>query len=363
MNYNELLDKIIEKQRKNVKKIGVKFPYNDVDGEFQIVPDYAWTNGFYPGLLWLAYLASREEIFKTTAISLEERLDGVINSFTMAGHDVGFIWLLSSGINYKQNKNEDSRTRLLNMATYLAGRFNIAGNYIRAWDGDLEIRPKQAIIDCMMNLPLLFWASRELKDPRFSHIAKAHAETVIKHFIDEDGAVRHICCFNPETGEFIESMGGQGYSNTSAWSRGASWAIYGFAMMYRYTKCEKYLEVSKKVAKFFIENIKEDYVPAWDFRAPNNDVKDSSAGAIAASGLLEIFTHTNDIYYKEEAEKIVSALAQNCMTGEEREAVLDKATAHLPVNENVEVGLIYADYYFTEAVYKLAMDEYSLPWE
>ena len=170
-------------------------------------------------------------------------------------------------------------------------------------------------------------------------------------------------CFNPETGEFIESMGGQGYSETSAWSRGASWAIYGFAMMYRYTNCEKNLEVSKKVAKFFIESIKEDYVPAWDFRAPNNDIKDSSAGAIAASGLLEIYAHTNDIYYKEEAEKIVTALAEKCMTGEEREAVLDKATAHLPVNENVEVGLIYADYYFTEAVYKLAMDEYSLPWE
>ena len=363
MNYKEILDQVLKKQRRNVEKIGAEFPYNDVAGKFKMVADSAWTNGFYPGLLWLSYLASGEEIFKTTAISLEEKLDNVINSFTMAGHDVGFIWLLTSGIHYSQDKNEESRRRLINMATYLAGRFNIAGNYIRAWDGALEVRPKQAIIDCMMNLPLLFRAGRELNDPRFSHIAKAHAETVLKHFIDEDGAVRHICCFNPETGEFIEIMGGQGYAPDSAWSRGAAWAIYGFAMMYRYTKCEKYLEASKKVAKFFIENIKDDYVPAWDFRAPNNEVKDSSAGAIAASGMLEIFVHTNDVYYKEEAEKIISALAQNCMLGMDREAVLDKATAHFPVNENVEVGLIYADYYFTEAVYKLAKEDYSLPWE
>ena len=362
MNYKKLLDDIVDKQRKNVKKIGGQFPYNDIDGEFKIVPDHAWTNGYYPGLLWLSYLTSGEEMFRDIAVKLEEKLDGVINSFKMPGHDVGFVWLLSSGICYKNNENEDSKRRLLNMATYLAGRFNIVGNYIRAWDGVLEVRPKQAIIDCTMNLPLLFWASEVTGDPRFGHIAKAHAETVLKYFIDEDGAVRHICCFDPENGDFIEAMGGQGYAFDSAWSRGASWAIYGLAMVYRYTNDEKYLDVAKKVAEFFVKNIKEDYIPAWDFRAPNNDIKDTSAGAIAASGMLEIYAHTNDVYYKEQAEKIITALAENCMLGMDRQAVLDKATAHLPANENIEVGLIYADYYFMEAVYKLAKEDYSLLW-
>lgn len=363
MNYNDLLGKIIKKQKINIAKTGADFPYNDVSGKFEIAPISSWTNGFYPGILWLSYFASGDEAFKNVAVLLEEKLDIIIESFKLPAHDVGFVWLLTSGIHYKLNKNDKSKMRLLKMANYLASRFNIKGQFIRAWDGEWEKASGVAIIDCMMNIPLLLWASKETKDPRFSHIAKAHADTTIKYFIDRDGAVRHQCFFNPENGEFIEALGGQGYSQTSAWSRGAAWAIYGFAMMYRYTKCERYLEASKKVAEFFIKNIQEDYVPVWDFRAPNKGVKDTSAGAIAASGMLEIFVHTDDAYYKEQAEKILIALSENYMTDDTREAVLDKATAFFGANENVEVGLIYADYYFTEAVYKLAREDYSLPWE
>lgn len=365
MDYKKLLQKIIEKERKNALQIGVAFPYNETNGVFATVPSNAWTNGYYPGLMWLSYLASGEEIFKDNAIKLEEKLDEVINSFTMPGHDVGFVWLLSSGIHNTIEKNQDSRRRLLNMASYLAGRFNIKGNYIRAWDcedGNVEI-PMRAIIDCMMNIPLLFMASDITGDPRYSHIAKAHADTTIKYFIDFDGAVRHVCRFNPHTGEFIEAIGGQGYSPVSSWSRGASWAIYGFAMAYRYTSDKKYLETAIKVAKFFVSNIQGDFVPAWDFRAPNKEIKDTSAGAIAASGLIEIYSHTKDEYYKNQAEKIIASLSENCMSPEDSQSILQRATAFLGANENVEAGLIYADYYFTEAVYKLASGNLNPPWE
>ncbi len=365
MDYKKLLQNILDTEEKNAIEIGVDFPYNETNGVFDKVSPSAWTNGYYPGLMWLSYLASGKEIFKETAIKLEEKLDEVINSFTMPGHDVGFVWLLSSGIHNIEEANPKSRIRLLNMATYLAGRFNIKGNYIRAWeceDGNTEV-PTRAIIDCMMNIPLLFVASAITGDPRFSHIAIAHADTTMKHFIDSDGAVRHICRFNPQTGEFMDSIGGQGYSPVSSWSRGASWAIYGFAMAYRYTHNKEYLETAKKVAKFFVSQIQDDYIPAWDFRAPNKETKDSSAGAIAASGMLEIYFHTKDDYYKEQAEKIIISLSENCMSPKDSQSILQRATAFFGANENVEVGLIYADYYFTEAVYKLASEDLSLPWE
>lgn len=366
MDYKALLEKIVEKEIANAKKYGAQFIYNDPNGEFQVHSyPYFWTGGYYPGLLWLTYNASGEEILRDTAIELENKLDKWIADFKMPEHDVGFVWLLSAGAHQKYEKNADSRRRLMSMANYLAGRFNINSRTIRAWDGDYGDKFVQtlAIIDCMMNIPLLFTASNTLGDPRYSHIAKAHADTVLKHFIDEDGAVRHICRFNTETGEYIESIGGQGYGPKSCWSRGASWAIYGFAMAYRYTGDRKYLEASKKAAKFFLSQIKEDYVPAWDFRAPNKEVKDASAGAIAASGLLEIYFHTKDAYYKSEAEKIVTALYEKCWHADTHDSLLGRCTAFLPVGDNIEVGLIYGDYYYAEAVKKLATGDYSLPWE
>ena len=279
---------------------------------------------------------------------------------------MGFVWLLSSGIHYKINKNGDSKRRLLQMAYYLAGRFNINGRFIRAWDSDdgNEENIGIAIIDCMMNLPLLFWASNEIGDPRFSHIAKAHADTVSKYFIDDDGAVRHICRFDQNTGEFIKAKGGQGYSETSAWSRGAAWAIYGFAMAYKYTNEEKYLDISKKVCKFFVSQLDNDCVPAWDFRADNKNIKDASAGAIAASGMIELARYTGDNSYKCHAENIINGICEHCVCFDaSRQAIVTKSTANLPANENVEVGIIYGDYYFAEAVLKLNDDKYSILWE
>ena len=364
--YREILIKIVDKTRKNVGVIGTDFPYNDKDGRYICEKLEAWTNGYWPGLLWVSYLAQGDKVFKDTAIALEEKLDVVINNFALPAHDVGFVWLLSAGIHYRMDNNKESKRRLLNMANYLAGRFNINGRYIRAWDSEdgNNVVPGLAIIDCMMNIPLLFWASEQTGDPRFAHIAKAHADTVMKHFIDDDGAVRHICRFDQQTGEFIEAIGGQGFSSTSAWSRGAAWAIYGFAMAYRYTSNKKYLEVSEKVSEFFVSQLKDDYVPAWDFRADNTDIKDASAGAIAASGMIELAKQAQNDYYLEQAKKLINGIYRNCACFDDtRQAIVTKCTANLPGNENIEVGLIYGDYYFAEAVLKLTDEKYTLLWQ
>lgn len=365
--YKDVLNKIIEKEKKNADRIGTNFPYNEINGVFEYVPIEAWTNGYWSGMLWQLYLESGYEKFKDIAEKQEEMLDEIIAYDRLPGHDVGFVWLLIAGQHYKYNKDEQSERRLLQMANNLAGRFNIKGNFIRAWNAPNGTTHALglAIIDCMMNIPLLFWASEITGEPRFSHIAKAHADTVLKHFIDDDGAVRHICKFDPHTGEFIEALGGQGYAPDSAWSRGAAWAIYGFAMAYRYTKETKYLDASKKVADFFMEQVKPDFVPAWDFRAPDTEVKDTSAGAIAASGMLEIANFVDDKdKYISNAKMLLDALIDGYSNlDNDNEAILTRATANHSGNENVEVGLIYADYYFVEALRKLQNDNFDLPWE
>lgn len=362
-----VMQKIIEKTKSNASIIRDKFPYNELDGEYQFEKITAWTNGYWPGLLWQVYDVCKDEELKKVAEQCEANLDVTINQNTVPGHDVGFIWLLTSGQNYKHTKNPESKRRLMQMANYLAGRFNIVGNYIRAWDSEdgNDFFPCLAIIDCTMNLPLLLWASKVTGDPRFSHIAKAHANTVLKYFIDDDGAVRHICKFNPENGEFVEALGGQGYAPDSAWSRGASWAVYGMAMMYRYTNDKKYLEASKKVADFFMNEIKEDYVPSWDFRSDSREIKDTSAGAVTACGMLELSQFVeNGEYYKDCAIKILSAITENYSNlDNQNQAILRCATANKAGEENVEVGLIYADYYYVEAVRRLYLDKYDLPWE
>lgn len=365
--YKNVLTKIIEKEKKNIGRIGTNFPYNEIDGVFRYANLDAWTNGYYGGMLWQLYLESGCEKFKDIAQKQEEMLDELIVFDRLPGHDVGFVWLLIAGQHYKYNKNEQSLRRLLQMANNLAGRFNIKGNFIRAWNAPNGTTHALglAIIDCMMNIPLLFFASEITADPRFAHIAKAHADTVLTYFIDDDGAVRHICKFNPNTGEFIETLGGQGYAPDSAWSRGAGWAIYGFAMAYRYTKDVKYLNASKKVADFFMENVKNDFVPAWDFKAPNKEVKDTSAGAIAAGGMLEIANFVDDKdKYVSNAKRLIDALiADYSNLDNDNEAILRGATANLPGNENIEVGLVYADYYFTETLRKLQNNCFELPWD
>ncbi len=366
MNVEKIVKDISEKATKNANEIGVQFPYNDVTGRYEMQPATFWTSGYYPGLLWQAYNVCNDEKLREVAVELEEKLDEIIFDNTIPGHDVGFVWLLTSGQHYKFNKNEESRRRLIQTATLLAGRFNLAGGFIRAWDGadGDENVPSLAIIDCTMNLPLLFLATEITGDPRFSHIAKAHADTALKYFIDDDGAVRHICRINQYTGEFVEAIGGQGYAKDSAWSRGASWAIYGMAMAYRYTKDERYLEASKKVAEFFINNIQDDFVPAWDFRAPDKEVKDTSAGAIAASGMLELSNFVeNKEYYVTIAEKMLNALYENYSNFDnDSQSMITRATANHSGDENIEVGLIYGDYYFTEAVCKLYNKKFELPW-
>jgi len=356
---NEAWEKVHIKVKKTSEKIGAAFPHASVNGSYQLEAPSWWTAGFWPGLLWLLYRETKENSFKEIAEQCEEKLDRVITDYYKLDHDMGFMWTLTSVARYKLLGEEDSKRRALLVANLLMGRFNSEGNYIRAWNPwhEGEDNSGWAIIDCLMNLSLLFWASEVTGDPRYQHVAKKHGETVLEHFIRSDGSVHHIVRFDPVTGERVEAIGGQGFSPDSAWSRGTSWAVYGLTLLYKHTQEEKYLLAAKNVSHFFIANLPDDYVPYWDFRLPDNITKhrDSSAGAIAACGLLllsSLVDPSEQRIYKEAGTKILKSLYENYGAWEDvnEDGLILEGTSHYPEGKNIDVPLIYGDYYFVEGL-------------
>ena len=357
----EALEKSLLKIERNMEGIGEHFPHVEYDGIYNDQGASFWTSGFWPGMLWLLYQEKKDENALRLARRLERRLDEVLDGFVTLHHDVGFMWLPSAVIDYKLTGSEEARIRGLKAASHLAGRFNLAGQFIRAWTD--EVNPGSrgwAIIDCMMNIPLLFWASRESKDPRFYHIAKAHADTVLRCFIRPDNTSAHIVSFDPYTGEKIENLGGQGKDGDSAWSRGQAWTIYGMALAYRETGKAEYLTAAKNSADYFLSHLPADQVPYWDFRSEAKDrsVLDSSASACAASGLLEICSLMEDCvereFYYEKALIILKSLYENYADfSEKTQGLIQKGTVNYAKNKHVNVPIIYGDYFFVEALIKL----------
>jgi unsaturated chondroitin disaccharide hydrolase len=359
---DEAWNKALNKTLSNSERIGAEFPHASQGGRYILETPSWWTAGFWPGMLWQLYAGSGEAGLRQLAEQCEARLDDVLNAYEKLDHDLGFMWILTSVASYKLTGNTESRTRALKAANYLMGRFNLKGRYIRAWNPwrEGEDNSGVAIIDCCMNMSLLFWASAETGDPRYRHVAEAHMDTVLEHFIRPDGSVYHIVNFDPHTGEVAEFRGGQGYAPESAWSRGAAWAIYGLALAYHHTGNKDYLYASQKVAHFFLTRLPEDQVPQWDFRAPAEigDLRDSSAGSCAASGLLLLATLVDDVeasVYKTGAERILESLFRNYGTWDnpDEEGLLLHGTSNYPENRNIDVPLIYGDFFYVEALARL----------
>ncbi|MCU6797134.1 glycoside hydrolase family 88 protein [Paenibacillus sp. WQ 127069] len=353
----------VNKVKRTSSRIGDGFPHASVDGVYKLEPASWWTAGFWPGLLWLVYRDTKDEALKQLAESCERQLDQVVTDYYKLDHDIGFMWTLTSLARYKLLGAEDSKRRALFAANLLAARFNVQGNYIRAWNPwrEGEQNAGWAIIDCMMNLPLLHWASVVTGDPRYKHVAVRHANMALEHFIRPDGSVNHIVIFDPETGEKLEVKGGQGYAPDSGWSRGTAWAIYGMSLSYQYTADENYLNAAKRAAHFFLANLPEDHVPHWDFRLPEGvpAYRDTSAGACAACGLLLLSDQVSgqeSALYRKAGERILHSLYVNygAWDSETEEGLIVQGTSHFPEGKNVNVPLIYGDYYFAEGVARLA---------
>ena len=333
-----------------------------------------WTNGFWGGLNHLMYDYTKKECYLKTALRSEEKLDEALLKFDELHHDVGFMWHILSGANYRLRGDRGSRTRNLYVAATLASRYVLEGDFIRAWNA-WGSDPKQnynlSIIDCLMNLPLLYWASEQVRDDRFTRIAMAHADMAMRDHLRPDGSVNHIVEHDRDTGAFVAAHGGQGMAPDSCWSRGAAWALYGFTLSYMHTGEERYLTAAKQVANYFIANVCDDWLPRVDFRAPAEPVMyDSSAGACAACGLIELaklLPENEGGAYMHAAVQMMRAMTEKfCNWDENNDHMLDYGTVRYPVNGDwkaaqVHVSIIYSDYFFTEAILKLLGYEFN-PW-
>lgn len=346
-----------EKVDRMIAELGDKTPHvAGADGKYDDTPMEWWTSGFWAGILWVMYDMTGKEHYKEAAwnwdVKMEERFVQKAQNFH---HDVGFQFLSTAVVKHAITGDADGLRRGLDAANFLASRFNLAGNFLRAWNGD---KVGWSIIDSMMNVSLLFWASETTGDPRYKQIAVRHSETTMKYGVREDGSTNHIISFNPDTGEYIESFGGQGLAPDSTWSRGNSWALHGFANVYRYTGDARFLNEAKRIAHYFITALPDDHVPYWDFRLESLEgmSRDSSAAAIAASGLLEIADAVpagEKRLYADAAERILRSLTENYATWDrpDHEAILLHATGSGTVN--IDTSLIYGDYYYIEALAKL----------
>ncbi|MCM3781375.1 glycoside hydrolase family 88 protein [Neobacillus mesonae] len=351
-----------EKVSVNLRRIGARFPHASQGGIYELSGPEWWTAGFWPGILWLLYGDSGDQQMKAAAEECEGAMDAVLDAYVRLDHDLGFMWTLSSIANYKLTGSEISRIRAMKAANFLAARFNLKGRYIRAWNPWQEGERNEgiAIIDCCMNTPLLFWASRISGDPRYAHIAKAHMDTVLRQFIREDGSVYHIINFDAETGNRIEGLGGQGYAPESAWSRGSAWAIYGLTLAYHHTGQRAYLTAAHRTANFFLSHLAEDQVPAWDFRAPEplQKLKDSSASSCAASGLILLGKKTGGLegeFYQKRGEQMLKSLYESygAWNNINEEGLILHGTSNYPQGTNIDVPLIYGDYFFVEGLARL----------
>jgi len=314
-----------------------------------------WTNGFWAGLLWQMYHATGDEVYKTTAEKTEVWLDEALTRFTGLHHDVGFMWRLSAVADYTLTGCETSRTRALHAAALLAGRFNLNGRYIRAWNLD---KPGWMIVDCLMNLSLLYWASEQTGDPRFAQIAKAHADTALRVLMRPDGSCNHIAVLDPETGALLDTPAGQGYAPGSSWSRGQAWSVYGFTISAAHTGESRYLDAARRAAHYFIANAAADgWVTRVDFRAPETPLYlDTTATACAASGLLALAELTPEHerrLYRDAACRMLGALVdRHCDFDTANDGLLQNGTAAYG-HKDTHVPIIYGDYFLTEALLRL----------
>ncbi len=367
----EALEKVREKMQWVSEKNRDKIPYTTgADGSYDDRSDESrgwgmddglnwWTNGFWGGIMWLLYQDTGEERYQEIARISERKLEKCFDQYYGLHHDVGFMYLPTAVADYRLTGNEEGRRIGMHAANLLAGRFNPVGKFIRAWNqnGDNDTRG-WAIIDCLLNLSLLYWASEESGDPRFRQIAMMHADTVLANFLRPDGSVCHIVEFDPESGRMVKSYGGQGYGDGSSWTRGQGWAVYGFANSYTHTGKKEYLEAARKVADYCIANLPESGIIPVDFRQPQEPAwEDSCAACVIACGLLEVARHVSDSEkekYENAAVKILRAIAENRADWTENcDAIVQNCTGayHSPDHH---FTMVYADYYFIEGLYKLA---------
>lgn len=329
--------------------------------EWRFINYTDWTSGFWPGILWYLYENTNDLKWKEQADNFSRYLTPL--SVTPAlDHDLGFQVFNSFGNGYRLTGNPEYKEIILKTADTLATLFNPKVGTILSWPREvpnMEWPQHNTIMDNMINLELLFWASKNGGDKSLYDIAVSHADVTMKNHFRSDYTSYHVVVYDRETGGKIKGVTHQGYADDSMWARGQGWAIYGYTMVYRETGDAKYLDIAQKTAKVYLEHLPNDLIPYWDFDAPNipNEPKDASAAALVSSALLELSTFTKDSIlaknYLNKAEKMLVELSNNYQSKDKNSAFLLHSTGHKPNGSEIDYSINYSDYYYVEALLRL----------
>lgn len=349
----DLLIKNVDSARKvNPKLVS---PRTVENGQFKMVGSKDWTSGFFPAELWYFYQYTKDKKWRDLAKKYTEDIKK--EQFNKGTHDLGFMVYCPFGNGYRLTGDPAYKEVIIQAAKSLSTRFNATAGVIKSWDHNGDKWKYPVIIDNMMNLELLFGATKLTSDSSFYKIAVTHANTTLKNHFRPDFSSYHVIDYDTLTGKVLQKVTAQGYANESAWARGQAWALYGYTMCYRETKNKTYLSQADGIASFILNNkiTPADGIPYWDYNDPKiPDVsRDASAAAITASALYDLAKYSNNgRKYKTAADKILYSLSTKyrCKPGDNYGFILEHSTGHRPAKSEVDVPINYADYYYLEAL-------------
>ncbi len=361
----DAMNQAVKIARSNLKDFTYKFQSpNTFHGFYEQTENVEWTTGFWTGVLWLAYENTGDEAFRKAAeVHVDSFLERIEKKIDVNHHDMGFLYSLSCVAAYKLTGNETAKKAAILAADHLAERYREVGNFLQAWGNPGEPKEYRLIIDCLLNLPILYWATEITGDPSYGEKAQNHIKTAMKCILRPDNSTYHTHFIDVKTGEPTHGVTHQGNRNNSAWARGQAWGIYGVALSYRYLKNPEYLHIFCRVTDYFIEHLPEDLIPYWDFDfdTGSDEPRDSSASAVAICGILEMAQHLpkeTAERYQEAADKMLEALITHCANTDlaKSNGILLHGTYARDSKENtctnrgVDECNTWGDYYYMEAL-------------
>lgn len=366
---------------RNLDTFTEKFPgANSFDNFYKPGPNVDWTTGFWTGEIWLAYENAeteeeRERLRRAGEIQVDSFLERIEKRVEVDHHDMGFLYSLSCVAAYKLTGMEKAKKAALLAADNLISRFQPVGEFIQAW-GEMGAKDNyRFIIDCLLNLPLLYWASEETGEEKYRNIAEKHIHTALANVIREDDSTWHTFFMDPETGKPDHGATCQGYKDGSAWARGQAWGVYGTAVGYRYTKREEYIGYFKRVTRYFLEHLPEDLCPYWDlgFGDGDDEARDSSSAVIAACGMLEMSKYLGEEdarYYTSVARKLLRQMIVKYSVKDPEKSngllLMGTYSKKSPYNTCTEAGVnecvIWGDYFYMEALHRLLTPDWKIYW-
>ena len=378
----EDMDFAVAQTERNLPVFTEEFPKcSSVDNFYSPGPNRDWTTGFWTGEIWLSYEQEqdpekKEALKKAGETQVLSFLDRIRRHIDVDHHDMGFLYSLSCVAAWKLIRMPQAREAALMAADQLVSRFQPVGEFIQAW-GEMGAKDNyRFIIDCLLNLPLLYWASEESGDKRYRQVAEKHIHTALDNVIREDDSTWHTFFMDPVTGKPDHGATCQGYKDGSAWARGQAWGVYGTAMGYRYTRRPEYIGYFKRVTRYFLEHLPDDLCPYWDLTFGSGDEqepRDSSSAVIAVCGMLEMSRYLEpeeSRYYESIAKKLMKAVSDSCRVkdwhtsnGLLLHGTYSKKTPYNTCTQNgVDECVIWGDYFYMEALQRLLRPDWKIYW-